>query len=88
MQSKKEVGEHKLSRLPYRNWCLHCLEGNGKMVPRSKQPRVDGLPEIHLDQWFMSFEGNPLATILVAKERITKMVMVMATAVPMKRWIE
>ena len=53
------------------------------MAPRSKQPaRTDGLTEIHFDYCFMSTEGNPLATILVAKEKAIKMSM--ATVVPLK----
>jgi len=53
------------------------------MAPRFKQPaRTDGLTEIHFDYCFMSTEGNPLATILVAKEKATKMSM--ATVVPLK----
>ena len=53
------------------------------MAPRFKQPaRTDGLTEIHFDYCFMSTEGNPLATILVAKEKASKMSM--ATVVPLK----
>ena len=53
------------------------------MAPRFKhQPREDGLPEIHTNYCFMSTEGNPLATISVARETATKMTM--ATVVPMK----
>ena len=82
MPSQKEVDEHCLTHLPYRNWCLHCGEGKGKITPHFKQSRVGGLPETHVDYCCMSTEGNPLATILVAKERMTKMAM--ATVVPMK----
>ena len=53
------------------------------MAPHFKQPaRTDGLTEIHFDYCFMSTEGNPLATILLAKENATKMSM--ATVVPLK----
>ena len=38
--------------------------------------------EVHFDYCFMSTEGGPLATILVAREKGTKMTM--ATVVPMK----
>ena len=59
------------------------MEGKGKMAPRFKQqPREDGLPEVRTDYCFMSTEGNPLATILVAKEEATEMTM--ATVVPME----
>jgi hypothetical protein len=83
LPTKKDVDEHNLTHLPYRNWCQYCVEGKGKMAPRFKQPaRTDGLTEIHVDYCFMSTKGNPLATILVAKEKATKMSM--ATVVPLK----
>ena len=83
LPSQKEVDEHCLTHLPYRNWCQHCVQGKGKMTPHSKHPsRIDGLTEVHFDYCFMSTKGEPLATVLVAKERTTKMSM--ATVVPMK----
>ena len=58
------------------------MAGKGKAASHFKKVRVDGLPEVHFDYCFMSTEGSPLATILVAKEREHKMIM--ATVVPMK----
>ena len=44
LPTKKDVDEHNLTHLPYRNWCQYCVEGKGKMAPRFKQPaRTDGL---------------------------------------------
>ena len=84
LPTKKDVDEHILTHLPYRNWCQYCVEGKGKMAPHFKQQaRTDGLTEIHFDYCFMSTEGNPLATILVAKENASKMSM--ATVAPM--WV-
>ena len=82
LPTKKEVEDHNLTHMPYRNWCPYCVAGKGKSAPHFKHVRADGLPELHLDYCFMSTEGKPLATILVAKEKSTKMVM--ATMVPMK----
>ena len=83
LPSKREVDDHHLAaHLPYRNWCTFCVMGKGKAAPHFKQSRLDGLPELHLDYCFMSTEGRPLATILAAKERNSKMLM--ATVVPMK----
>lgn len=56
--------------------------GKGKSAPHLSQVREDGLSELHVDYCFIPTKGNPLATILVAKEKVTKMMM--ATAVPMK----
>ena len=38
LPSRKEVDEQKLSHLPYRNWCPHCVAGKGEMAPHFKQP--------------------------------------------------
>ena len=56
--------------------------GRGKATPHRKQLREDGFPELHVDYCFMSTQDKPLATILVAKETTSKMVL--ATMVPMK----
>ena len=83
LPSQKEIDEHCLTHLPYRNWCPHCVAGKGKMGAHHKQPnRTDGLVEVHFDYAFMSTKGEGLETILVAKERASKMGM--ATVVPMK----
>ena len=67
LPSQKEVEEHCLTHLPYRNWCAHCVAGKGRMAPRFKHPdRADGLAEVHFDYAFMSTKDKPLATILVA----------------------
>ena len=82
LPSRKEVDEHNLTHMAYRNWCPYCVAGKGKHASHFKQDREGGLPEIHVDYCFMCIEGNPLATILVAKERMMKMVM--ATVVHME----
>ena len=83
LPSKREVEDHFLSaHMPYRSWCTFCVMGKGKTASHHQQSREDGLPELHLDYCFMSTKDNPLATILVAKEKISKMTM--ATVVPMK----
>ena len=83
LPSKKEVEDHNLSgHMPYRNWCTFCVMGRGIATPHRKQLLEDGLPELHIDYCFMSTQDKPLATILVAKETTSKMVL--ATMVPMK----
>ena len=83
MPPKEEVEQHYLTHLPFRNWCQYCIQGKGKVAPHFKQKhREDGLPEVHFDYCFMSTHGSPLATILVAREKSTKMTL--ATVVPMK----
>ena len=40
-----------------------------------------GLPELHCDYCFLSTEGSPLATVLVAKEKNTRMTLATPTTV-------
>lgn len=83
MPSKEEVAQRYLTHLPFRNWCQYCMQVKGEAAPRFKQKkREDGLMEVHLDYCFMSTHGSPLATILVAREKSTKMTL--ATVVPMR----
>ena len=49
------------------------MAGKGKVASHFKQTRTDGLPELHCDYCFLGTEGCPLATVLVAKEKITRM---------------
>ena len=83
MPSKQEVEQRYLTHLPFRNWRQYCIQGRGKVAPHFKQKqREDGLMEVCFDYCFMSTHGSPLATILVAREKSTKMTL--ATVVPMK----
>ena len=69
---------HELTHLPFRSWCKHCVKGRGKEKPCKKQPGEEGgAPELHVDFMFMGEpEGGRTLTLLVAKERRTRMVMV------------
>ena len=83
LPSKEEVERRYLTHLPFRNWCQYCVQGKGNTAPRFQQDqRVDGLMEVHFDYCFMSTHGSPMCTILVAKEKSSKMTL--ATVVPMK----
>ena len=82
LPSEKEVKEHNLTHLPYRSWCAHCVAGKGKAAPHRRQNRKDGLPVLHLDYCFLSTNGDPLAIILVTKERQTRHTL--STVVPLK----
>ena len=83
LPSKAEVEEHQKTHLPFRSWCRHCVRGRGVEEPHRRQTAEVGMPEIHLDFMFMGEEGEERKwTILVAKERSTKMTM--ASVVPSK----
>ena len=34
LPSRKEVEDHYLTHVPYRNWCPHCVRGRGKDLDR------------------------------------------------------
>ena len=83
LPNKTEVEEHQKTHLPFRNWCKHCVKGRGVEEPHKRQKEEVGMPEIHVDFMFMGDEGkDKKLTILVAKERSTKMTM--ATVLPSK----
>jgi len=83
----EERRTHNLTHLPYRSWCEHCVKGRGRETDHKhlkSQPEVEGLHELHFDYMFMGPENKPreTLTILVVKERRTKMLM--STAIPSK----
>jgi len=82
--SREEVEEHEKVHLPYRSWCRHCVRGRCKNTAHKKQENTEIGPELHMDFAFVGKENEPgkTATILVAKERKTKMTM--AAVVPSK----
>ena len=84
LPSPAEVEEHRLTHLPFRNWCPDCVKGRGKDAPHQKGRGERGLPEIHVDYMFMGPKDVAGETVpcLVVKEGLSKMVM--ASAVPRK----
>ena len=79
--SEEERTEHEMTHLPYRSWCKHCVGGRGKDAPHKRQDAQGELHEMHLDYGFVGEEGEAgkTVTMLVARERRTRMTM--ATAV-------
>ena len=49
------------------------MRAKGKAPDHKQQVREDGLPEIHMDYCFLSSEGSRLHTVLVARERNSRM---------------
>ena len=51
LPSEAEVRQHRLTHMPYRNWCPHCVRGRGKEMDHKKKRECeeDGVPEHHLD---------------------------------------
>jgi hypothetical protein len=81
--SSSEVADHELTHLPFRNWCRHCVKGRSTERGHYRKEREEGaVPEVHMDWAFPSSEGGEGVTMLVARERDTKMTC--ATIVPRK----
>ena len=82
--SKPERIEHEMTHLPYRSWCKHCVRGRGKQMPHYEGAQETSMSEVHMDFAFLGREEDPLKnlTVLVAKERTSKMIM--SAAVPQK----
>ena len=83
LPSKKEVDEHNLTHLPYRNWCPHCVRGRGKDLDHRRA--VDDerrVREFSFDYCFPGDDRGKRITVLVGRERMTGMTM--AAVVPVK----
>ena len=84
MPTKAAIEEHALTHLPFRSWCRHCVRGRGKELPHQQTKDKPEMPELHVDLCFLGEEADPgnTVTVLVARERVTRMTL--ATAVPSK----
>ena len=75
LPSAAEVREHRLTHLPYRSWCYHCVRGRGKEMNHEKQ-KNDGeqnISEYHMDYCFPGDENGQKLIILLIIEKFTKM---------------
>ena len=84
LPSAKEVEEHNITHIPYRNWCPHCVKGRGKEMSHRKDDDDGnrGIDEFHFDYCFPGDEFGFRLTVLVGVERYTGMKM--AVVVPTK----
>lgn len=83
--SAKEVEEHELTHLPFRNWCRECVHGRGVEMPHRRQIAEDKkLMELHCDFMFLGPQDVAGETIpvLVIREAVSKMTL--SAAVPRK----
>ena len=53
--SQKELEEHWISHLPYRNWCRHCISGRGQNDHHRKQLQKEEqeVPTISIDYAYL-----------------------------------
>ena len=83
LPSRKEVDEHYLTHVPYRNWCPHCVRGRGKDLDHRKGLDEDRkIREFSFDYCFPGDQAGAKITVLVGRERVTGMTM--ASVVPVK----
>ena len=83
LPSQKEVEEHYLTHMPYRNWCPHCVRGRGKDLDHRRAVEEERkIREFSFDYCFPGDDTGFKVTILVGRERVTGMTM--ASVVPVK----
>ncbi len=70
--SQKEVDDHELTHLPYRNWCAVCVRGKGKDLDHRKVVGDEReVSEYSFDYFFPGDELGYKLTILGGRERTT-----------------
>ncbi len=80
-----EIRAHRVSHLPFRDWCPECVAGRAKDWPHRQQKETEELtiPEINMDYCFIRDEpGDEYSVVLVGKDRSTKLIL--AHVVPNK----
>ena len=68
--SQKEMDEHEVTHLPFRNWCRDCVHGRGeKMHHRVKaRDEVDCLMKLNIDIMFL--QERPFKCLLCTKRKL------------------
>ena len=83
MPDAREVEEHNLTHVPYRNWCPHCVMGRGKDLDHRRSVEdARQVREFSFDYFFPGDEQGRKVTVLAGRERMTGMTM--AAVVPAK----
>ena len=83
LPNQKDVEEHNLTHLPYRNWCPVCVRSKGKeMGHRTATDKERIISEYCFDYCFPGDEFGFKLTVLAGQERLGGMKF--ATAVPTK----
>jgi len=83
LPSQRDVEEHNLTHLPYRNWCPVCVKSKGKeMWHTTANDKERTISEYCFDYCFPGDEFGYKLTVLAGEERLGGMKF--ATAVPTK----
>ena len=75
--SQKEIDEHMITHIPFRDWCPHCVRGKSKSTPHRKRQEggEEEVPVISVDYMFMESEDRTAEKgmpILVSRDRKSK----------------
>ena len=55
--STEQVERHKVTHLPYRSWCKHCVMGRGVGRPHTTSTTQSAMPIVGMDYFFVTKEG-------------------------------
>ena len=59
LPSAADVAEHRVTHMPYRNWCQHCVAGRGLGERRGRHVgRQHDIPRVGIDYWFITSGGD------------------------------
>ena len=57
--SAADVAEHRVTHMPYRSWCPHCVAGRGLGEQRGRHAgRKHDIPRVGVDYWFITSGGD------------------------------
>ena len=76
----EDVERHNMHHMPYRNWCLVCVQARGRDADHRKEVNKErGLSEYCFDYCLPGDEFGQKLTVLVGRERVSGMKMVVTT---------
>ena len=75
--TQREIEEHMITHIPFRDWCPHCVRGKSKSSAhkRQVQEEVNEVPVVSIDYMYMESEESVEALgmpILVSRDRRSK----------------
>ena len=67
--SQRELEEHVVTHIPYRNWCKHCVSGRGQSDHHRKQlaDRDQEVPVVSIDYAFLPTAAAAVRRIICSQ---------------------
>jgi hypothetical protein len=56
--TKKMIGDHEVSHLPFRNWCAACVRGRGKSMQHRSLDEQETVSTFSIDYGFFGSPGE------------------------------